>query len=76
MTANEKKFLDELTKLLASYSIEEVTSEERDGAKYIVIYSNGRYLAFQLFKDGTYYDILSQIPEYETQWGGAYNGND
>lgn len=74
MTANEKKFLDELTKLLASYAIDEVRCEERDGAKCIVIYSNGRYLSFRLFKDGTYYDILSQIPEYVTQWGGAENG--
>ena len=71
MTANEKKFLDELTKLLASYAIDEVRCEERDGAKFIVIYSNGRYLAFRLFKGGTYYDILSRIPEYVTQWGGA-----
>lgn len=73
MTANEKKFLDELTKLLASYAINEVKCEERDGAKCIVIYSNGRYLSFRLFKEGTYYDILSQIPEYVTQWGGAEN---
>lgn len=74
MTANEKKFLDELTKLLASYAIDEVRCEERDGAKYIVLYSNGRYLSFRLFKDGTYYDILTQIPEYFTQYGGADNG--
>lgn len=71
MTANEKKFLEELTKLLVSYSIEEVRCEERDGEKRIVIYSNDRYMAFRLFKDGTYYDILSQIPEYVTKWGGA-----
>lgn len=74
MTVNEKKFLDELTKLLASYAIDEVRCEERDGEKLIVIYSNDRYLAFRLFKDGTYYDILSQISEYVTQWGGADNG--
>ena len=74
MTANEKKFLNELTKLLASYSVDEVRCEERDGAKYIVIYSNSRYLSFRFFKDGTYYDILSQIPEYVTQWEGADNG--
>ena len=74
MTENEKKFLDELTKLFASYAIDEVRCEERDGAKFIVIYSNGRYLAFRLFKEGTYYDILSQIPEYVTQWGGSDNG--
>ena len=74
MTANEKKFLDELTKLLASYAIDDVRCEERDGAKCIVIYSNGRYLAFRRFTDGTYYDIVSQIPEYVSQWGGADNG--
>lgn len=67
MTANEKKFLDELTKLLASYAIDEVRCEERGGEKFIVIYSNCRSLSFRLFKDGTYYDILSQIPEYVTQ---------
>ena len=69
----KKKFLEVLTKLLASYAIDEVRCEERDGAKYIVIYSNGRNLSFRLFKDGTYYDILSQIPEYVTQYGGADN---
>ena len=69
----KKKFLEELTKLLASCAIDEVRCEERDGAKYIVIYSNGRNLSFRLFKDGTYYDILSQIPEYVTQYGGADN---
>ena len=68
MTENEKKFLEELAKLLASYAIDEVRCEERDGAKFIVIYSNGRYLTFRLFKEGTYYNILSQIPEYVTQW--------
>ena len=67
MTANEIKFLDELTKLFASYSIDEVRCEERDGEKYIVVYSNGRYLAFRLFKSGTYFDILSQISEYVAQ---------
>ena len=66
MTANEKKFLEELAKLLESYSIDEVRCEERDGAKFIVTYSNGSYLAFRLFKEGTYYDILSQISEYVT----------
>lgn len=75
MTANEKKFLEELTKLLASYAVDEVRCEERDGAKCIVFYSNGRYLSFRLFRDGTYYDILSQIPEYVTQYGGADNAN-
>ena len=67
MTANEKKFLDELAKLLASYSIDEVRCEERDGANCIVIYSNDRYLSFRIFKEGTYYDILSQLPEYGAQ---------
>lgn len=74
MTANEKKFLDELTKLLASYSIDEVRCEEKEGAKCIVFYSNGRYLAFRLYKTETYYDILSQIPEYITPWGDDDNG--
>lgn len=74
MTENEKKFLDELAKLFGTYSIDEVRCEERDGAKYIMIYSNGRYLAFRLFKDGTYYDILSQCHEYVTKCGGADNG--
>lgn len=69
MTSNEKKFLDELTKLLVAYSIEEVRCEEKDGSNSIVIYSNDRYLSFRLFKAGTYYDILSQNPEYVTQWG-------
>lgn len=73
MTANEKRFLDELTKLFASYAIDEVRCEEKDGEKCIMIYSNDRYLAFRLFKDGTYYDILSQIPEYVTQYGGVDN---
>lgn len=76
MTDNEKKFLDELSNLLASYSIDEVRCEDRDGAECIVIYSNSRYLSFRIFKYGTYYDILSQISEYETQWGGSDNGND
>ena len=67
MTANERKFLDELTKLLVSYAIDEVRCEERDGGKFIMIYSNDRYLAFRVFKEGTYYDILSQIPEYVTK---------
>lgn len=73
MTANEKRFLDELTKLFASYAIDEVRCEERGEEKRIMIYSNDRYLAFRLFKDGAYYDILSQIPEYVTQYGGVDN---
>lgn len=70
MTANEKKFLEEFSKLLASYAIDELRCEERDGTKVIVIYSNDRYLSFRLFKEGIFYDILSQIPEYVTQKGG------
>lgn len=66
MTANEKKFLDELANLLESYSIDEVRCEERDGSKCIVLYSNDRYMSFRIFKEGTYYDILSQISEYVT----------
>lgn len=68
MTEIEKKFLNELTKLLDSYAIDEVRCEEREGTKYIVIYSNNRYISFRLFKEGTYYDILSQISEYAAEW--------
>lgn len=69
MSANEKNFLEELAKLFTSYAIDEVRIEEKGVEKFIVIYSNHRYLSFRLFKDGTYYDILSQIPEYVTQSG-------
>lgn len=74
MTANEKKFLDELANLLSSYAIEEVRCEEKEGVKYIVFYSNGRYLSFRLYKTETYYDLLSQNPEYMPQWGDDDNG--
>ena len=67
MSENEKKFLDELAKLFTHYAIDEVKIEERGAEKLIVFYSNGRYLAFRLFRDETYYDILSQIPEYDAQ---------
>ena len=67
MSANETKFLNELENLFESYSVDEVRCEERDGAKFIVFYSNGRYLAFRLFKEGTFYEILSLIPEYNME---------
>lgn len=43
-----------------------VRYDEKEGAKFIVIYSNSRYLSFRLFKDGTYYEILSMVSEYTT----------
>ena len=64
MTSNEKKFLNELANLFSSYAIEEVRCEEINGSKNIVFYSNGRFLSFRIYKDETYYDILSQISEY------------
>lgn len=73
MTNNEKKFLDELTKLFEKYSIDEVRCEEKDGAKYIMIYSNDSYLSFRIFKDGKYYEILSLISEYVAKCGGEQN---
>ena len=74
MTEIESKFLDVLKKLLESYSIDEVRCEEKDGAKCIVFYSNSSYLSFRLFKDGKYFDILSRIPEYDTESGCDDNG--
>ena len=64
MTSNEKKFLNELAKLFLSYSIDEVRCEEINGSKNIVFYSNERFLSFRIYRDETYYDILSQISEY------------
>lgn len=64
MSSNEKKFLEELSKLFESYNIDEVRCEEKEGMKFLTIYSNSRYLAFRLFKDGTYYDVLSMVSEY------------
>lgn len=64
MAENVKRFLNELTKLFVSCSIDEVRCEEKDGVKCIVIYSNDSYISFRIYKDGTYYDILSSISEY------------
>ena len=70
MTEAEKNFLDALAKLLCSFAIDEVRCDVMDGLNCIIFYSNGRYFAFRNFRDGTYYDIHSQLSDYISPYGG------